>query len=264
MDPNGIGSQAQPEGTPAARPSKLEAVKVASQYLKVHVASELGNAESHFTDDAANVLKFHGSYQQDDRDLRTLLKKEGKEKAYSFMVRIRMPGGKLATARQYLACAELARTVGNGTLRITTRQELQIHRVHKTDLPASIRRVTMAYRGREEAVARDAAGNWVAESPPDSRVLPEAVVGILQSLAPLRAVRVETLSATNLAAYGLDESATRLTFSLSDDAGLQKTLIVSTNGAAGGVYGAVQGQDAVFVIPRDTAARLTRSMVVWQ
>lgn len=130
--------------------------------------------------------------------------------------------------------------------------------------PASIRRVTMAYRGREEAVARDAAGNWTAESPPESRVVTEAVAGILQSVVPLRAARIETLSTTNLAAFGLDESATRLTFSLSDNTGLQKTLIVSTNGPSGGVYGAVQGQDAVFVIPRDTAARLTRSMVVWQ
>ncbi len=130
--------------------------------------------------------------------------------------------------------------------------------------PASIRRMTLAYRGREEAVVRDAAGNWTAESPPESRVVPDAVAGILQSVAPLRAARVETLSATNLTVFGLDESATRLTFTLSDDAGLQKTLIISTNGAASGVYGAVQGQDAVFVIPRDMAARLTRSMVVWQ
>jgi sulfite reductase (ferredoxin) len=145
MDPNGSGSgsgsQAKPGATPAARPSKLEAIKVASEYLKVQVVDELGNGQSHFSDDAANVLKFHGSYQQDDRDLRTLLKKEGKEKAYSFMVRIRMPGGKLATARQYLGCAELARTVGTGTLRITTRQEFQIHGVLKDDLPATIRRV---------------------------------------------------------------------------------------------------------------------------
>lgn len=121
--------------------SKVEAIKVASQYLKVQVAGELGNGLTHFTEDAANVLKFHGSYQQDDRDHRTRLKTEGKERAYAFMVRVRMPGGKLTTAAQYLACAELARTVGIGTLRITTRQEFQIHGVLRSNLGTAIRRV---------------------------------------------------------------------------------------------------------------------------
>jgi hypothetical protein len=91
--------------TPTPKPSKVEAIKLASEYLKVHMANEAFNGESHFSEDAATVLKFHGSYQQDDRDHRTLLKREGKEKAYSMMVRIRMPGGK-GTAAQYLAVDE--------------------------------------------------------------------------------------------------------------------------------------------------------------
>jgi sulfite reductase (ferredoxin) len=95
---------------------------------------------SHISEDAASVLKFHGSYQQDDRDLRTVLKREGKDKAYQFMVRTRIPGGKL-TAEQYLAEDRLARTVGNGTLRITTRQEFQLHGVLKDDLKATIRAI---------------------------------------------------------------------------------------------------------------------------
>ena len=86
------------------------------------------------------ILKFHGSYQQDDRDLRTQLKREKKEKAYQLMVRVRIVGGKL-TADQFLACHELARTLGNGTLRITTRQEFQLHGVLKSDLPAAIRQI---------------------------------------------------------------------------------------------------------------------------
>ena len=134
------------------------------------------------------------------------------------------------------------------------------------ELPApSVRRITLAYRGREEAVVRDATGSWTAESPPESRVQDEAVAGILRAVAGLRAVRVETLSATNWAAYGLDdESATRLTLSLSGEVGLQKTLILATNSVAGGVHTAVQGQDTVFLIPRETAAQLTRSVVSWQ
>ena len=130
----------EPKVPATPKPSKVEAIKIASQYLKVHMADEAFNGLSHFTEDAATVLKFHGSYQQDDRDHRTLLKREGKEKAYSMMIRVRMPGGK-CTPEQYLAIDELARTVGNGTIRITTRQEFQLHGVPKSDLPAMIRRV---------------------------------------------------------------------------------------------------------------------------
>jgi sulfite reductase (ferredoxin) len=126
--------------TPTPKPSKVEAIKLASEYLKVQMADEAFNGLSHFSEDAATILKFHGSYQQDDRDHRTLLKREGKEKAYSMMVRIRMPGGK-CTPGQYLAVDELARTIGNGTIRITTRQEFQLHGILKTDLPTMIRRI---------------------------------------------------------------------------------------------------------------------------
>lgn len=123
------------------KPSKVEAVKLASQYLKVHLDQEARNGLPQFSDDATTVLKFHGSYQQDDRDTRTQLKREGKDKAYQLMVRVRIPGGKIHSAEQYLAIDELARTVGNGTLRITTRQEFQLHGVLKDDLTSTIRRI---------------------------------------------------------------------------------------------------------------------------
>jgi sulfite reductase (ferredoxin) len=123
-----------------AKPSKVELAKLASQYLNTFVADEVDNGSSHFSEDATSILKFHGSYQQDDRDLRTPLKKEGKEKAFQFMVRVRMVGGRM-TADQYLACDHLARTVGNGTLRITTRQEFQLHGVLKQDLKSTIRTI---------------------------------------------------------------------------------------------------------------------------
>lgn len=125
------------------KPSKVEAIKIASQYLHTFVADEARNGVSHFTEDAATVLKFHGSYQQDDRDVRTLMKREGKEKSFQFMVRIRMPGGKL-NAAQYLTADALSREVGNETLRITTRQEFQLHGVLKEDLAATIRKINEA------------------------------------------------------------------------------------------------------------------------
>ena len=139
MEPT-VPATPTPTPAPTPKPSKVEAIKIASQYLKVHMANEAFNGESHFTEEAATVLKFHGSYQQDDRDHRTLLKREGKEKAYSMMVRIRMPGGKCSSA-QYLAVDELARTIGNGTIRITTRQEFQLHGIMKSDLGPMIRRI---------------------------------------------------------------------------------------------------------------------------
>jgi sulfite reductase (ferredoxin) len=127
----------------SAKPSKTEAIKVASQYLKTYVAGELENSSSHFTEEAATILKFHGSYQQDDRDVRSQLKKEGKEKAHQFMVRVRIVGGKLS-ASQYLACDHLAKTIGNGSLRITTRQEFQLHGVLKADLKTTIAQINQA------------------------------------------------------------------------------------------------------------------------
>ncbi len=123
-----------------AKPSKVEAIKLASEYLNTFVMNELGTDSSHFSEEAATILKFHGSYQQDDRDLRKGLVKERKEKAHQFMVRVRIVGGQL-TADQYLACDHLARTIGNGTLRITTRQEFQLHGVLKEDLKSTIRRI---------------------------------------------------------------------------------------------------------------------------
>ncbi len=123
-----------------SKPSKVELTKLASEYLKTFVAEEIDNGASHISEEAASVLKFHGSYQQDDRDVRTQLKKEGKEKAFQFMVRVRVVGGRV-TADQYLACDRLARTVGNGTLRITTRQEFQLHGVLKQDLKSTIRTI---------------------------------------------------------------------------------------------------------------------------
>ncbi len=127
-------------GSSGPKPSKVEAIKIASQYLHTFIADEARNGQTHFSEDAATVLKFHGSYQQDDRDVRTQMKREQKEKAYQFMVRVRMPGGKL-TADQYAAIDKLAFELGNKTLRITTRQEFQLYGIVKEDLPTTIRKI---------------------------------------------------------------------------------------------------------------------------
>ncbi len=133
----------EPTKPGGSKPSKVEAIKLASQYLKTFVADELQNDKSSFSEDAATILKFHGSYQQDDRDVRRQLKKEGKPAAHQFMVRVRVVGGRLS-ADQYLACDYLSQTIGNGSLRITTRQEFQLHGVLRLDLQTTIRRINEA------------------------------------------------------------------------------------------------------------------------
>src|SRR5205823_3214873 len=118
--------------------SAVEQIKQASRGLRGSLAPELAAGTSHFEDEAAQLLKFHGVYQQDDRDARRQRSDAGLEPDYAFMVRCKIPGGVL-TARQYLVLDELAGRFGNGTLRVTTRQDNQFHGVVKGDLKATIR-----------------------------------------------------------------------------------------------------------------------------
>ncbi len=83
------------------------------------------------------LTKFHGIYQQDDRDARPARRKAGLEPAYSFMVRVRIPGG-VATPQQYLDLDSVADTHANGTVRVTTRQAVQFHGIIKGLLKPAI------------------------------------------------------------------------------------------------------------------------------
>lgn len=115
----------------------VEKLKVESVGLRGSLGEELALPTSHLTEEAKQILKFHGSYQQDDRDSRRERKKAGLEPAYSFMVRSKLPGGVL-TAEQYLVHDQLAGEYANGTLRITTRQGFQFHGILKGDLRRTI------------------------------------------------------------------------------------------------------------------------------
>ncbi|HEY6207540.1 MAG TPA: NADPH-dependent assimilatory sulfite reductase hemoprotein subunit [Gemmatimonadales bacterium] len=120
------------------RLSAVERVKEESGGLRGDLAAQLAADATHLTETGAQLLKFHGSYQQEDRDRRRERRGTGEEPAYQFMVRCKIPGGVL-TAEQYLALDELAGRYGNGTLRVTTRQDNQFHGVVKGDLKATIR-----------------------------------------------------------------------------------------------------------------------------
>lgn len=119
----------------AEKLSPVEGFKQESHYLLGPIPQELGDGNDHFGKASIQLLKHHGTYQQDDRDLR---KKVGK--VYSFMVRTAVPGGRLSS-EQLLAELDLCDEVANGTLRITTRQGLQLHGVLKSNLKQAIRRI---------------------------------------------------------------------------------------------------------------------------
>ncbi|RIK83273.1 MAG: NADPH-dependent assimilatory sulfite reductase hemoprotein subunit [Planctomycetota bacterium] len=116
------------------KPSPVEGIKFGSNYLRGDLAAELADGNDFISKDGTQLIKHHGSYQQDDRDDR------GGGKKYIFMVRTGLPGGKLSS-EQLLAELDLCDEVGNGTLRITTRQGLQLHGVLKSNLQQTIRRI---------------------------------------------------------------------------------------------------------------------------
>ena len=114
------------------KPTHNEEIKAAIPTLAGTIAATLADpAAYHFSEEDNQFLKFHGSYQQDDRDLR----KTGKK--YIMMIRGRIPGG-VMTAKQYGVFDTLASKYGNNTLRITTRQSIQFHGVLKSNLRAVI------------------------------------------------------------------------------------------------------------------------------
>jgi len=123
--------------------SQVEGVKQASALLRGSIAETLNSDLIKFTEDEYNLLKFHGTYQGYDRDSATELKQQKAEKKWEFMVRARIPAGRL-TAQQYLDLDALAGRRANNTLRITTRQAIQFHGVIKSDLKGTIADINQA------------------------------------------------------------------------------------------------------------------------
>lgn len=124
--------EAEPE------PITNEHIKVASKYLRGTIAEGLeDNSTGALAPSDTQLTKFHGIYQQDDRDIRDERQAQGVEPAYSFMIRVRMPGG-VCTPQQWLAMDQIADEHGNGSLKITTRQTFQFHGVIKRHLKKAI------------------------------------------------------------------------------------------------------------------------------
>lgn len=113
--------------------SKLEDIKDRSNYLREPLGTEILEDTTHFSEEAVQILKFHGSYQQDNRDNRV----KGQEKDYQLMLRTRSPGGYIPP-QLYLTLDQLSDLYGNHTLRATTRQGFQLHGILKQNLKATL------------------------------------------------------------------------------------------------------------------------------
>ena len=129
---------------PAKPLHKNEQLKAESNFLRGHILRDLADQSTgSITEDSGQLTKFHGIYGQDDRDLRNQRRKENKEKAFSFMARIRVPGG-VCTPGQWLALDRIADEHTGGTLKLTTRQAFQFHGILKGDLWRTINGVNKA------------------------------------------------------------------------------------------------------------------------
>jgi sulfite reductase (NADPH) hemoprotein beta-component len=124
--------------------SKVEGLKEASRFLRGTLAASLEDRSTGaIADDDTNISKFHGIYQQDHRDQRTERKKAGLEKAFIFMIRIRVPGG-VCTPEQWLKIDALADRFGSHTLKLTTRQAFQLHFITKDVLKTTMQGINEA------------------------------------------------------------------------------------------------------------------------
>ncbi len=124
--------------------AKNEGLKTESNFLRGTILEGLADLSTGaLSDDDTQLTKFHGIYQQDDRDIRAERRKKKLEKAFSFMVRVRVPGG-VCTPQQWLEMDRLSNTYANHTLKLTTRQAFQFHGIIKSNLKTSIKEINDA------------------------------------------------------------------------------------------------------------------------
>ncbi|AEP88231.1 assimilatory sulfite reductase (NADPH) hemoprotein subunit [Bacillus spizizenii] len=129
---------------PDGSPSDVERIKRESDYLRGTLKEVmLDRISAGIPDDDNRLMKHHGSYLQDDRDLRNERQKQKLEPAYQFMLRVRMPGG-VSTPEQWLVMDDLSQKYGNGTLKLTTRETFQMHGILKWNMKKTIQTIHSA------------------------------------------------------------------------------------------------------------------------
>jgi sulfite reductase (NADPH) hemoprotein beta-component len=162
---------------------KNEQLKAESNWLRGNILRDLADTSSGtITEESNQLTKFHGIYGQDDRDLRNQRRKEGKEKAFIFMARVRVPGGVCQPA-QWLELDQLADSHANGTLKLTTRQAFQFHGILKGNLKPLIRQINVAAGLNTKGACGDINRNVMCNPNPEQSALHAEVWRITKALS---------------------------------------------------------------------------------
>ena len=150
--------------------SSMEHLKARSRYLRGELAEDMADPMTGgVSEDSTQLLKFHGMYLQDDRDLRPERAKKMLEKAFGFMIRIRLPGGVIAP-KQWLALDDVARTYAGETLRLTTRQTFQMHGVLKFNVKTAQKEINAVALDTIAACGDDNRGVMSVANPHQSKI----------------------------------------------------------------------------------------------
>jgi sulfite reductase (NADPH) hemoprotein beta-component len=185
----GVGVAGE-DGSQGAAPATRapEAIKPTSNYLRGTIAQGLQDSTTGALAYEDTILtKFHGIYQQDNRDERGARRRAGLEPAYSFMVRVRIPGGVCSPA-QYIALDDIADTFANGTLRATTRQAIQFHGIIKGVLKPSIAAINRALMDTLAACG-DVNRNVMLTTDPNDSALHASVLAFTRELSDVLSPR---------------------------------------------------------------------------
>jgi sulfite reductase (NADPH) hemoprotein beta-component len=181
-----------------------ERLKFESDYLRGHIAHDLlDRITGGVTFESNKLMKFHGIYQQDDRDIRDERRRQKLEPALTFMVRVRLPGG-VCTSEQWLKVDELARAHGGNTIRLTTRQTFQFHWIVKEDIKPTIQGLHEVLLDTIAACGDDARGVMATADPADSAVDQE----VAELAGKLSAHVIPRMRAYHEIWYGKDRVAT--------------------------------------------------------
>lgn len=162
---------------------KNEQLKADSNFLRGNILKDLADTTTGaITEDSGQLTKFHGIYMQDDRDLRNQRRKEGKEKAFIFMARVRVPGG-VCQPSQWLELDRLADSHANGTLKLTTRQAFQFHGVVKSNLRPLIQQINLAAHLNTIAACGDINRNVMCNPNPELSSIHAEVQRVTQAIS---------------------------------------------------------------------------------
>jgi len=172
------------------QPSAIEVFKNDSEYLLGDIGTELVDENNFFGKGSVQLLKHHGTYQQDDRDVRGQIQNDGSKKRFIYMVRTRIPGGRM-TGEQFLEHLNLCDEVGNSTLRITSRQTLQLHGVIKSELKSTIQRINST-RLTTLAACGDVARNTMCCPAPFKNEIYDELRGLTDEIAERLRPRTST------------------------------------------------------------------------